>query len=154
MATLREVIEADQELRQLAAAGDYPAVAAALNAVEMVANPTPRGDVPARVTLKQLLMLVPAAEMAKIYHLPGFVDDLRRALDANDHEYMGALLQIALADGTITPGTAGKLQPLLTEMVPDPAWAERVPGPARWQSAGLAGPVSAADVQAALHVGR
>ncbi len=151
MATLKQAIQADAELRELAAAGNYPAVAEALNAAPMVDNPTPRGRVPAPVMLKQVMGLVPAAEMAKVYRFPGFIDDLRRALDSNDHEYLGVLLQIALADTAITQATAAQLQPLLTAQVDDPAWAAQVPGQPRWQAAGLAGPVDAAQVQAAAH---
>lgn len=149
MATLREVITGTPALAGLT----YPEIAEFLNEAPLVDNPTPQGDVPAPVSLKALLTLVPAAEMAKIYHMAGYVDDLRRALDANDHEYMGALLQIALAEGAISQGTAAALGPLLTATEPDPAWQEQIAGPARWAAAGLAGPVSPADVQAALHGG-
>lgn len=147
MVTLREVIEDTPELRGLT----YPEVAAWLNAAPLVDNPAPRADVPAPVTLEQVMAIVPDAEAAKCYRLPGLIEDLRRAMDSNNHAWLGKLLGIALADGAITPGTAGKLQPLLTTMVPDPAYSETIPGPARWQSAGLPGPVSAADVQGALH---
>lgn len=135
---------------ELAAQGNYPAIADAGNQPTSEPNPEAQGTVPAPVELKQVMALVPPAEMAKVYRLPGFVDDLRRALDANDHEYMGTLMQIALADGAITAGTAAKLQPLLAATEPDPAWSPTVPGPSAFAAAGF-GVVSAADVQGALH---
>lgn len=151
MATLREVIAGDATLAALAAAGDYPGVAAALNEVEMVANPVAQGTVPAPITLEQVMAIVPDNEAAKCYRLPGLIEDLRRAMDTNNHVWLGKLLGIALADGAITAGTAAQLQPLLLATVPDPTWAATVPGAARWESVGLTGPVDPAAVQGAVH---
>ena len=120
------------------------------NAPTALPNQTPQGTVPAPVELKTVMALVPPAEMAKVYRLPGFIADLRTALDDNDHEYMGTLMQIALADGAITAGTAAQLQPLLLATVPDPAWSPTVAGPSAFAAAGF-GVVTPADVQGALH---
>ncbi len=148
MATLKQVIDGTAALR----GKTYPEIAAYLAEQPLIANPVTAAPlVPAPVTLKAIMALVPAAEMAKVYRLPGFITDLRTALDDNDHEYMGVLMQIALADGAITAATAAKLQPYLTATVPDPSWSETVPGTPRWQTAGLAAAPTAADVQAALH---
>lgn len=148
MATLKQVIDGTAALR----GKTYPEIAAYLAEQPLIANPVTAAPlVPAPVTLKAIMALVPAAEMAKVYRLPGFITDLRTALDDNDHEYMGVLMQIALADGAITAATAAKLQPYLTVTVPDPSWSETVPGTPRWQTAGLAAAPTAADVQAALH---
>jgi hypothetical protein len=147
MATLREVLDSTPELAGLT----YPEAAAWLNAAPEVPNPQPQGTVPAPVTLAQVMALVPDAEAAKCYRLPGLIEDMRRAMDGNNHAWLGKLLGIALADGAITQATAAQLQPLLTATVPDPAWAATVPGPARWAALGLSGPVSAADVQGERH---
>jgi hypothetical protein len=147
MTTLRDILAAP-ELAGLT----YPQIAAYLAERPMVGNPvTIAPMVPAPITLKAIMGLVPAAEMAKVYRLPGFITDLRTAIDGNDHEYMGVLMQIALADGAITQATAAKLQPMLVAQVADPSWAAQIPGSARWQALGLAGAPSAADVQAAAH---
>jgi hypothetical protein len=148
MATLKQVITTTPALTGMT----YPEIAAWLDTRPMVANPVKAApDVPAPITLKAIMALVPPAEMAKVYRLPGFVTDLRIAIDDQDREYMGVLLSIAVADGAITAGTAAKLQPMLTATEKDPTWAEYIPGPARWQTAGLAAAPSASDVQAAMH---
>jgi hypothetical protein len=148
MATLKQVITSTAALQ----GKSYPEIAAWLGGADPVENPvTVAPMVPASVTLKAIMGLVPAVEMAKVYRLPGFITDLRTAIDGNDHEYMGVLMQIALADGAITAATAAKLQPMLLAQVADPSWSAQIPGPARWQTLGLAGAPSAADVQAAVH---
>jgi hypothetical protein len=147
MTTLREVLAAPE-----LAAMTYPEAAAWLAARPLVENPVKAAPmVPAPITLKAIMAQVPAAEMAKVYGLAGFVGDLRTAIADDDREYMGVLLAIALAAGAISAGTAAKLQPLLTAQVSDPSWSAQIPGAPRWQAAGLAGAPTAADVQAACH---
>lgn len=150
MTTLKQVIDTTPAL----AGKTYPQIAEYLAGYDMVDNPVKVApDVPAPVTLKGIMAQVPPAEMAKVYRLPGFVTDLRIAIDDQDREYMGVLLQIALADGAISAGTAAKLQPMLTATVPDPSWSAQIPGSPRWQTAGLAAAPTASDVQAAMHEG-
>lgn len=148
MATLREVITNTAALR----GKSYPEIAEWLGGADLVENPVKAApQVPAPVELKAIMALVPPAEMAKVYRLPGFITDLRTAIADQDRDYMGVLMQIALADGAITAATATKLQPLLVAQVADPAWSAQIPGAPRWQLAGLAAAPTAADVQAAAH---
>lgn len=135
---------------------DYPAIAGRLNAPTEVVNPD-AGEVttvttPAPITLKGLLAIVPPAEGAAIYSkLPGFVDDLRNAIDNQDREYLGGLLNIAYAGGAISQQTAAGLAPLLTATVTATTTApDTLPGPSLAEAAGL-GVVTERDVQAALN---
>lgn len=147
MATLRQVIDTTAELAGLT----YPEVADWLNDAPPVDNPTPRANVPAPVTLEQVMALVPSAERIKVRREPGFIEELRVALGADNRSALAVLLEDAVTAQAITAGTAAKLQPLLTATIPDPDWAAQIPGAPRWQAAGLPGPVSAADVQGAIH---
>ena len=132
MTTLKQVIDTTPALAGLT----YPQIAEYLAGYDMVDNPVKAApDVPAPVTLKGIMAQVPPAEMAKVYRLPGFVTDLRIAIEDQDREYMGVLLSIAVADGALTAATAAKLQPMLVATVSDPAWSAQIPGPARWQAA-------------------
>jgi hypothetical protein len=105
----------------------YAAIAAAINAPQVVANPdkTPR-QVPIRLSLKMVMSQVPPAEMVKAYGLPGFVADVKTAIDNQDREYLSGLLTIAVAAGAISEVTAAGLVPLLTatETVEPPATIE------------------------------
>jgi hypothetical protein len=103
--------------------------------------------------LKAIMAQVPAAEMVKVYGLPGFVTDLRTAIADNDREYMGVLLQIALAASAISAASAAKLQPMLTATVADPSWTVKIPSAPRWQKLGLSALPSASDVQSVVHGG-
>ena len=147
MATLRQVIDTTAELAGLT----YPEVADWLNDAPPVDNPTPRGETPRHITLKRVMQILPAAEMAKAYQLAGFVADVKTAIDADDREYMAVLIGIAVAAGAVTQATAGALAAELAATEPDPDWAAQIPGAPRWQAAGLPGPVTAADVQGAIH---
>ncbi len=152
MTTLAELIARHPEIAALRQ--NYPAIASALNAAKTIVNPdagqTDTTTMPVPVTLKSLLSIVPPAEAAAIYSkLPGFVDDLRVAIDSQDREYLGSLLTIAVAGGAISAATADKLRPLLTatETVTNTAPAT-ISGPSLAAAAGL-GTVTASDVQAA-----
>lgn len=149
--TLRDYIMATWP--DLAAAGNYPQIADLGNAPTTVANPvTEPAQVPVTITLKSLLALVPPAEAAKIYQLGGFMADLKQAIDAGDRVYLGYMLSVAQAAGTISAQTAAALAPLLTQTEADPAWSATVAGPSLFAAAGY-GYVTPADVQAALNNG-
>lgn len=142
-----------QLIAQHALTGTYAAIADALNAPTTVANPQAEpGQVPADITLKAVMALVPVAEAVKIFQLPGYVDNLKIAIDQDDREYLGFLLQVALAAQAISAETTAKLAPMLTATVADPTWTPTIAGPSLAAAAGF-GVVSAADVQAALHGG-
>lgn len=154
MATLKDVINAQADLSALAKAGNYPGVVAALETRTQVNNPVSvQPTVLKPITLKGIMALVPAAEMVKVYGLPGFITDLRTAIADDDREYMGVLLQIALTAQAISAGTAEKLQPMLAETVPDPTWFAKVPSAPRWQKLGLAALPTPSDVQTVVHGG-
>lgn len=135
---------------------DYPAIAARLNAPTEVQNPDAGKETtvitPTPITLKGLLAIVPPAEGATIYSkLPGFVDDLRNAIDNQDREYLGGLLNIAYAGGAISQQTAANLAPLLTATTTTTTTAPAtIPGPSLAEAAKL-GVVTAMGVQAALN---
>mgnify|MGYP000932926785 FL=1 len=131
-------------------ARQFAAIATAINAPRTVPNPdtTPR-DVPIRLTLKLVMGNVPAAEMVKAYALPGFVADVKTAIDNQDREYLAVLLNIAVAAQAIGQDTATKLQPLLTatETVTPP---ETIDAPSLAEELGI-GVVTADDVQEVAH---
>jgi hypothetical protein len=135
----------------LLARRDFAGIAMLLNAPVVVANPdkTPH-QVPVTLTLKMVMADVPPAEMVKAYSmLPGFVPDVKQAIDNQDREYLGGLLLIAVTAGAISQETAGKLQPLLTatETVMPPA---TIDAPCRAAELGI-GAVDPDDVQTMQH---
>ncbi len=104
--TIASVIHANANLRALRQ--NYPEIERLGNASTSVPNPvTVAPQVPKAITLKAIMALVPAAEMVKCYQLPGFIDDVRRAIDSDDREYMGILIQIAAATGASIFAAAG-----------------------------------------------
>ena len=147
--TLRELIK--QHSAALAQYGDnYEAIAAALNAPTVVANPQKDAyEVPQPPTLDDVLAIVPSAERVKIRALSGYVDDVRRAIDTGNTLYMATLIEDALTAQAISAGTAGKLAELLqrTQTVTPPA---TVAGPSIAAAAGL-GRITAAAVQGAMN---
>ena len=158
MTTLKELIAANaKEYGQ-----DYAAIAAALNAPTVVANPD-AGKVtatvaPAPVTLKMVMAAAPVAEMTQVYErLPAFSADLKTAIDASDRDYMAWLLALAMelqdADGKaiISAETAQKLGALLAATVTTETTApDTLPGPSLAAAAGL-GVITPQMVQAALN---
>ena len=131
-------------------ARQFAAIAAIINAPRTVPNPdTMPRTVPIRLTLKLVMGNVPAAEMVKAYSLPGFVGDVKKAIDDQDREYLAVLLNIAVAAQAISIETAAKLQPLLiaTETVTPP---ETIDAPSLAEVLGI-GVVTADDVQEVAH---
>jgi len=148
MATLKQLITANST----GITGNYEAIAARLNAPTTIANPvTVAPQVAAPVTLKQIMALVPAAEMVQVYKvMPQLIPDLRNAIDNNDRDYMAALLTIAATATVISAATVAKLQTVLTATVPDPTWSATVAGPSLASAAGF-GTVTPAMVQEELN---
>lgn len=130
----------------------YSQIADKLNAPIEIPNPvTEAPQVHAPITLKQLMAVVPPAEMVAVYkELPTYVADLKKAIDDQDRDYMAGLLLIAVTAGVISQATAGQLQALLAATIPDPTWTPMIDGPSLAQQAGFSS-VSPADVQGALH---
>lgn len=131
---------------------NYQAIADKLNAPTTIANSVAAApQVAAPVSLKQVMALVPAAEMVQVYKvMPQLIPDLRNAIDNNDREYMAVLLTIAATSTVISAATVTKLQTLLGSTVPDPTWSATVAGPSLAAAAGL-GTVTAAMVQRELN---
>jgi hypothetical protein len=131
---------------------NYEAIAARLNAPSAISNPEPEpAIVPHSPTLKEVLAVVPATERLAIRkRLPGFVDDVRRAIDTGDADYMAVLIQDAAVDGAIGAETVQALSGLVARTQPDPTWTAMVAGPSIAAHAGL-GTVTARMVQAAAH---
>ena len=148
MTTLKQLITANST----GITGNYEAIAARLNAPTSIANPvTAAPQVAAPVSLKQVMALVPAAEMVQVYKImPQLIPDLRNAIDNNDREYMAVLLTIAATATVISAATVTKLQTLLGSTVADPSWSATVAGPSLASAAGL-GTVTAAMVQRELN---
>ena len=148
MATLKQLIMANST----GITGNYEAIAAKLNAPTTIANPVAAApQVAAPVSLKQVMALVPAAEMVQVYKImPQLIPDLRNAIDNNDREYMAVLLTIAATSTVISAATVTKLQTLLGSTVPDPTWSATVAGPSLAAAAGL-GVITAAMVQRELN---
>ncbi len=160
MTTLRQLI--DQHCPNM---GDYEQIAAILNAPTTVDNPragetdieTTATVVP--ITLKEVLAIVPSAERLKIRkQLPGYIDDVRRAIDANDADYMGVLIVDAATDGAISAETVAAFSALLaqteeertvttTTTTTQPA---TIAGPSLAAAAGL-GTVTSARIQSVLN---
>ena len=155
MATLKQVIASDPELAALAAAGDYSAVAAALNTVEMTANPEPQEQTPRRIGMLDVFNAIATAapaDLAKAGAVPGWmIDRAEECMHANDRLGMGNWLVSIGAVAGLSAAAKGALSALLAQTEADPDWTATVPGAARWQSAGLTGPVIAAAVQEAVH---
>ena len=110
---------------ELLARRDFEGIAMLLNAPVVIANPdTTPYQVPVRLSLKTVMAEVPPSEMVKAYSLlPGFVPDVKKAIDDQDREYLGGLLLIAVTAGAISQETAANLAPLLTatETITPPA---------------------------------
>lgn len=142
--TLRELIA-----QHCANMTDYEAIAAILNAPTTIDNPnTTPYTVPDPPTLKDVLGIVSADERLAIRkQLPGFVDDVRRAIDTADADYMGVLITDAVTDGAISSDTAQALAALVqrTATVTPPA---TISGPSI--AAGL-GIVTSAQIQAVMN---
>lgn len=134
----------------LAAAGNYPAIADAGNAPTAIPNPEPQTDVPKPLTLKRVMQIVPAAEMAKAYALPGYVADVRDAIDGGDTDYMTTLIAIAVAANALTQGSATALAAELALTEADPSWTATIAGPSLFEAQGF-GPQTAASIQGALN---
>lgn len=149
MATLKQVIDGTPAL----AGKSYPEIAAYLAECPLVANPVKAAPLVAKpITRENIIALIPPAEAWAIYSTAGTLkDDLFAAIDAGNREWLTYLLGVAQASGKLSAGTLAKLSAELSATVEDPAWAATIPGPARWQTLGLAAAPSASDVQAAAH---
>lgn len=146
--TLRDYILATWP--DLVAAGNYPAIADLGNASTALPNPTPQGTALKPLTLKRVMQIVPPAEMAKAYALPGYVADVRAAIDGGDRDYMTTLISIAVAANALTQATATALGTELAQTELDPTWTPTIAGPSLFAAQGF-GVVTPAQVQGALN---
>lgn len=155
MTTLATLIQqragADPAFRALVAAKDAQRIAAYLNAPRTIANPeagkATTTQTLAPITLRAVMGRVPPAEMGAAYDMPGFVADVKAAIDAQDREYLAVLLQIAVAKNKISSATAAALAEMLAATVPITTVAPAtIVGPSLAEAAGL-GLVSWQDVK-------
>jgi len=150
----------DPAFAALVASQNYPEIAAALNAATVVQNPNAGQTTTTTplvvLNLKMMLALVPKNEAANLFMFGPFIDKVQDAIDNQDREYLGFLLEVAATapDGgaaAISPTTVAALTPLLTATttvtVTEPA---TISGPSLAAGAGL-GFVSAQQVQAVLN---
>lgn len=117
----------DPRYAEALAGRQYAEIAEEINAPRQIPNPdTTPTTRPAPLSLPAIMAIVPPAEMAKAYQLPGFVADVKTAIDRQDRQYLTGLLSIAQAAGTISQETAGTLAGLLsaTETIAPPAMLE------------------------------
>ncbi len=161
MATLKELIEQHKDALKVYG-DDYEQIAALLNAPTVIANPragekdTTTTTTTTPITLKDVLAIVPAAERLKIRkQLPGYIDDVRRAIDTGDADYMSVLIVDAATDGAIGAETVAALTELLQSDRTETTTTETtqpatLPGPSLAAAAGL-GTVTSAQIQAALN---
>lgn len=151
MATLKYVITHTAALKNKS----YEQIAAWLNEQPPVDNPQAQGQTPKRLGMLDVFNAIATAapaDLAKAGAIPSWmVDRAELSMQANDRLGMANWLVSIGAVAGLSPESVAALSALLTATEPDPTWTATVPGPARWQAAGLAGPVSAADVQCAAH---
>lgn len=103
---------------------NYPAIADALNAPTIIANPR-AGEIDTDVqdvaiTLPDILAIIPPAETAIIYtKAPALITNLQQALDTNARSWLEYLLAVATTPtiNALTPPTVVALQALLTTKV-------------------------------------
>lgn len=144
--------EIDSNAEMQALGDNYPAVAALFNARPLVANPTPQGTIPKRLTLRDAFGVIAQAapaDLAAIGNVPGWiVDRVEAAMAANDRIAMGNFLAII---GTyLSDPSKAALTAMLQTTELDPTWQATVQGDSIAMTLGL-GTVTAADVQGALN---
>lgn len=129
----------------LAALGqDYQAIADALNAQPHVPNPTPRANVPKRLTLTDFLAAITPQEAFGLVAYPWLMDKIEAATATNDRAAMGTLF--ALVSANLSANSKTAIGALLAQAEPNPNWSETVAGDSIATTLGLPR-VSASDVQ-------
>lgn len=144
-----EIINDPTDIGYAALGQDYPAIAAAMNARPMVDNPqTEAAQVPKRLTMTDIFTAITPTEARALYGIPGFRNDVERAVEAGDRAAMQ--MYIAIAGDDLSANSIAALASLLTETENDPAWSAQIPGQSRATALGVA-PVRATDVQEAMN---
>ena len=142
---LRTYIKEDEELTALGQ--DYPAIAAKINEEQEIPNPAPRGKTPKRFSIGDVFGVITPAEAKSLYMIPGFRDDVQRALMENNRAELQNLLMIAAAD--LSSESLANLSALLAQEEDDPNWPEMIPTESDAHYMGW-GRITEHDVQAAL----
>lgn len=133
----------------LAAAQDYPALAALLNARATLPNATVQALIPKRLSLGDLLAAVSPQEALAVMSLPNLPERTERAADANDRSTLATLVGLLAQAGELSPQSVQALSALMQQTEPDPTWQAEIAGQSRAEALGL-GVVSERDVQGAL----
>lgn len=142
---LRELIEDSPEL--MALGQDYPAIAAALNARPQVDNPVGRQKTPRGFTINDVFQAITPVEALDLYKIPGFRQDVERALAQNDR--VGLQNYMMIASSLLSVESQVSLGALLSAEEDDPSWQATVTGDSIAMAQGW-GRVTEHDVQAAL----
>ena len=129
----------------------YEQAAAALNDRPSIPNPVEQGNVPRRVTLKDVFAVIEQADVVAIKAAPTWsVQMVIDALLVRDMTALQNQIQLFMAWGYLSQTSAGAIATLLAETVPDPNWSATISGDSR--ALVLDVPVvKPVDVQAALH---
>ncbi len=142
---LKEFIASSDELKALAQ--DYPAIAAALNARPQVENPSDRQKTPKAFTINDVFQAITPVEALDLYKIPGFRQDVERALAQNDR--VGLQNYMMIASSLLSVESQVSLGALLSAEEDDPSWQATVTGDSIAMAQGW-GRVTEHDVQAAL----
>ena len=128
---------------------NYPAIADAMNARPMVANPiTEAPQVAKRLGIRDLFAAITPAEARALYMIPGFRDDVQKAAEAGDR--VALQMYVAIVAPELSQQSIAALTALMQATEADPTWSAQIPGDSRATVLGVA-PVRATDVQEALN---
>lgn len=145
MMELEAYIEETAELKAMGQ--DYPAIAAALNARPMVENKNERKKTQKIFTINDVFQAIAPGEALELYKIPGFRQDVERALAQNDR--IGLQNYMMIASSLLSVESQLALGALLSAEEDDPNWQPFVVGDSLAMAQGW-GRVVEHDVQAAL----
>jgi hypothetical protein len=112
-------------------------------------NPTPQPQVPAALTVANLMSLLSASSQANIVH-SGYAKVVADAIVAQDRDGLLLWMQLLLTSNVITSDEATALQNALNVTIPDPQWSATVLGPSRLETIAGYGAIDTKDVADAL----
>lgn len=149
---LKDIIDSTPELSSLGQ--DYPAIAAWLNECSLIPNPSPQGQVPKPYTMAELFALITdPADLAIVSQVADLLKAGQAIVQVTGIEF-GSTPESVLAtlQGQGLSQTASDaIAARMAETIPDPGWAENVPGEARRVALGIEPIVTPEQVQEALN---
>jgi len=138
----KQLIESIPELHGL----NYLQIAQWFNFQPLVENHEPQKEVPVKMTIPRLLRLTSAKRVMELTAIPMY-SMAKEAYLAGNLEDALAYLGVLHESGTITSKEHGDIIKELQKTEPDPDYQKEIPGPARYVSYDLVGPISAEMVQ-------